>query len=95
MIHRSLSITALTLGALAAGAAIAQDKPMADKTAKMEKCYGVSLAGKNDCAAGPGTTCAGTSKVDYQGNAWKNVPAGTCTTIKTPKGMGSLTPIKS
>lgn len=44
----------------------------------MEKCYGVSLAGKNDCAAGPGTTCAGTSKVDYQGNAWALVPAGVC-----------------
>ena len=56
----------------------------------IEKCYGVSMAGKNDCAAGPGTTCAGTSKVDYQGNAWKNVPAGTCATIKTPKGTGSL-----
>ena len=42
----------------------------------MEKCYGVSMAGKNDCAAGPGTTCAGTSKVDYQGNAWKNVASG-------------------
>jgi uncharacterized membrane protein len=66
-----------------------------DKSAKMEKCYGVALAGKNDCAAGPGTTCAGTSKVDYQGNAWKLVPAGTCTTIKTPKGMGSLTEIKT
>ena len=52
------------------------------------------MAGKNDCAAGPGTTCAGTSKVDYQANAWKNVPAGTCTTIKTPKGMGTLTPMK-
>jgi len=43
-----------------------------------EKCYGISLAGENDCAAGPGTTCAGTSKVDYQGNAWKLVPAGEC-----------------
>ncbi len=41
------------------------------KKAEQEKCYGVSMAGKNDCAAGPGTTCAGTSKVDYQGNAWK------------------------
>ncbi|NDE41706.1 MAG: DUF2282 domain-containing protein, partial [Betaproteobacteria bacterium] len=51
--------------------------------AAMEKCYGVSLAGKNDCAAGPGTSCAGTSKVDYQANAWKNVPAGTCSTLKT------------
>jgi len=94
--NRTLAITALTLSALAAGAAMAQDaKPMADKMASMEKCYGVSMAGKNDCAAGPGTTCAGTSKVDYQGNAWKNVPAGTCATIKTPKGMGSLAPIKS
>lgn len=95
MINRPLAITALALGTLAAGSAIAQDKPMADKMAAMEKCYGVSMAGKNDCAAGPGTTCAGTSKVDYQGNAWKNVPAGTCATIKTPKGMGSLAPIKS
>jgi uncharacterized membrane protein len=43
-----------------------------------EKCYGISLAGKNDCAAGPGTTCAGTSTVDYQGNAWTLVPAGAC-----------------
>lgn len=58
----------------------------------MEKCYGVSLAGKNDCKAGAGTTCAGTSKVDYQGNAWKLVKKGTCTQIKTPHGMGSLTP---
>ena len=88
---RRFAITALALSALASGAALAQqdDKPMADKMA-MEKCYGVSMAGKNDCKAGPGTTCAGSSKVDYQGNAWKNVPAGTCTTIKTPKGMGSL-----
>ena len=96
MITRPLAITALALGALAAGSAMAQDtKPMADTMATMEKCYGVSMAGKNDCAAGPGTTCAGTSRVDYQGNSWKNVPAGTCTTIKTPKGMGSLTPLKS
>jgi uncharacterized membrane protein len=58
----------------------------------MEKCYGVSLAGKNECKAGAGTTCAGTSKVDYQGNAWKLVKAGTCTQMKTPNGMGSLTP---
>lgn len=58
----------------------------------MEKCYGVSLAGKNDCKAGAGTSCAGTSKVNYQGNAWKLVKAGTCVTIKTPKGNGSLTP---
>ena len=58
-----------------------------------EKCYGVALAGKNDCAAGPGTSCAGTSTRDYQGNAWKDVDKGTCTSIETPKGKGSLTPI--
>jgi uncharacterized membrane protein len=58
-----------------------------------EKCYGVALKGQNDCAAGPGTTCAGTSKVDYQGNAWKLVPKGTCTSMATPFGPGSLTPI--
>jgi uncharacterized membrane protein len=51
-----------------------------------EKCFGVSLAGQNDCAAGEGTTCAGTSKVDYQGDAWKLVPAGTCTTMELPAG---------
>ncbi|MEL7149639.1 MAG: BufA1 family periplasmic bufferin-type metallophore [Paracoccaceae bacterium] len=49
-----------------------------------EKCFGVSLAGKNDCAAGPGTTCAGTSTVDYQGNAWTLVDAGTCADIELP-----------
>jgi uncharacterized membrane protein len=93
---RSFAVTALALGSLlASGAALAQkDKAMGDKAA-MEKCYGVALAGKNDCAAGPGTTCAGTSKADYQANAWKNVPAGTCTTMKTPKGMGSLQPGKA
>ena len=70
-----------------AGTAAAQDN---------EKCYGVSLAGENDCAAGPGTTCAGTSTVDYQGNAWTLVPAGTCDSIEVPAAadgterMGSL-----
>lgn len=49
-----------------------------------EKCYGVSLAGENDCAAGPGTTCAGTSTVDYQGNAWTLVAEGTCADIEVP-----------
>ncbi|GGE59967.1 BufA1 family periplasmic bufferin-type metallophore [Actibacterium pelagium] len=58
---------------------------------KNEKCFGVSLAGENDCAAGPGTTCAGSSTVDYQGNAWTLVPAGTCETMELPDGrMGSL-----
>ena len=60
--------------------------------ADKDKCFGVAKAGKNDCKAGAGTTCAGTSKIDYQRDAWKLVPAGTCAKIKTPKGYGSLTP---
>ena len=66
---------------------------------KREQCYGVSKAGQNDCAAGPGTTCAGTSKVDYQGNAWKFVERGKCETIKLPdqadgaRRHGSLEPL--
>ncbi len=93
------SIAAATLaGSLAAAFAmisIASVAPAQAQDASKEKCYGVSLAGKNDCAAGPGTTCAGTSKVDYQGNAWKYVAKGTCASMKTPKGTGSLTAIKS
>lgn len=85
----SIAVAALTLAALSSGVAIAQEKKAADQ----EKCYGVSLAGQNDCAAGPGTTCAGTAKADYQGNAWKYVAKGTCTSITTPKGKGSLKPL--
>ena len=68
--------------------------PAAAQSGGKEKCYGVAKAGKNDCAAGPGTSCSGTSTRDYQGNAWKLVAKGSCTTIKTPKGNGSLTAIK-
>jgi len=71
-----------TAGAVAAAFAAHFATPV--QAQEMEKCFGVSLAGENDCAAGPGTTCAGTSKVDYQGNAWTLVPAGTCTTMELP-----------
>jgi uncharacterized membrane protein len=76
--------------ALAASPALGAPKP-AQPT--MDKCYGVSLKGQNDCAAGAGTTCAGTSTVDYQGNAWKYVTKGTCAKMQTPKGPGSLMPM--
>ena len=98
MTTRILTLGALALAALTSGAAMAQaDAMKSGEMAKpaMEKCFGVSMAGKNDCAAGPGTTCAGTSKMDYQANAWKYVAAGTCAGIKTPKGMGSLMATKS
>lgn len=63
----------------------AETETVADAGEK-EKCYGVSLAGKNDCAAGPGTSCAGTSVIDYQGNAWTYVDAGTCESTERPDG---------
>lgn len=72
-----MSAALLVASAVAAVFAMAEGTPTAHAQAQ-EKCYGISLAGKNDCAAGPGTTCAGTSKVDYQGNAWTLVPAGDC-----------------
>lgn len=75
---------------LASALAMVSATPAAAEDAK-EKCYGIALKGQNDCAAGAGTTCAGTSKMDYQKNAWKLVPAGTCETIMTPDGHGSLT----
>lgn len=67
--------------------------PAAAQKPAMEKCYGIAKSGQNDCSAGPGTSCAGTSTRDYQGNAWKLVKQGTCEKTKTPKGNGSLKPI--
>jgi uncharacterized membrane protein len=101
---------AAALGSLAATSVSAQgskadmEKMMMEKqkettsavtSGKFEKCYGVALKGQNDCFAGAGTTCAGTSTVDYQGNAFKLEAKGTCTTMKTPAGNGSLTPTKA
>ena len=81
--------------AVALGAALTVANASANPAAsdKSEKCYGVSMAGKNDCKAGSGTSCAGTSKKDFAGNAWKHVPAGTCTTMvskNSPTGHGQL-----
>ncbi|MEM7561465.1 MAG: DUF2282 domain-containing protein [Pseudomonadota bacterium] len=85
--------TQLTIAAALTAAVLAA--PMQAQAGANEKCYGVSLAGENGCAAGPGTSCAGTSTVDYQGNAWSLVPKGTCvdTVVKGSDGVersGSL-----
>lgn len=88
---KALAPASALIAAAAAAIAISASAH-AENLPKMEKCYGIAKAGKNDCAAGPGTSCAGTSVRDYQGNSWKFVPAGTCTKIVTPKGNGSLTP---
>lgn len=94
---QTVTTTAATL-ALALGAALTlASAPVHAQNADKEKCYGVALKGKNDCAAGAGTTCAGTSKMDHQGNAWSLVPKGSCekTVSKTsPTGHGQLKEFK-
>ncbi|QKV20364.1 BufA1 family periplasmic bufferin-type metallophore [Oricola thermophila] len=85
---------AVLAGAVAAALSGAQLVTATDAAAANVKCYGVALAGQNDCAAGPGTTCQGTSTIDYQGNAWKYVEEGTCTSMELPDGRtGSLEPL--
>ena len=85
---------ATALASLATAAPLTKAEGDAAVAAGKEKCYGVALKGQNDCAAGPGTTCQGTSTTDFQGNAWKFVRGGTCASIVVPGGKhGSLTPI--
>jgi uncharacterized membrane protein len=86
---RNIAIAGAAAAVVSTASIAGPAKPQPGK----DKCYGIALAGKNDCAAGAGTTCAGTSRKDYAGNAWKYVAKGTCASIKTPKGSGSLTPI--
>ena len=94
-----MSKTLKTMAILGAVAATAGTHATVASAMSKEKCYGIALAGQNDRAAGPGTTCAGTSTVDYQGNAWKLVEAGTCITAELPdavvikKRTGSLEPL--
>jgi uncharacterized membrane protein len=79
---------------MANAAPLTEAEGKAAMAAGKEKCYGVALKGQNDCAAGPGTTCQGTSTVDFQGNAWKFVIGGTCATIELPEDrMGSPEPL--
>jgi uncharacterized membrane protein len=86
LIASAVAAAVSTAAVMSAGTAAAAEK---------EKCYGVAKAGANDCAAGAGTSCAGTSTVDYQGNSWKYVEKGTCVSMTLPGDrMGSLTPLK-
>jgi len=65
--------------------------PAASAADSKEKCYGVALKGQNDCAAGK-HDCAGKSTMSYDKTSFKFVPTGTCTSMKTPEGHGSLMP---
>lgn len=100
--NRKLTSASLAIALSAAMAAATSGCAREGKDANMDtsansgdkdKCYGIAVAGKNDCAAGPGTTCAGTSTRDYQGNAWTYVPKGTCEETSSPSsstGYGQL-----
>jgi uncharacterized membrane protein len=93
---RTLSATALVL-ALGSALSLAAVST-AHAADNMEKCFGVAMKGHNDCAAGAGTTCAGTAKMDYQANAWKLVPKGTCATTESktsPTGFGQMEAFKA
>ena len=86
-----------TIAALAAALAATVAATAAHaETPSQEKCYGVAMAGKNDGKAGAGTSCAGTSTVNYQGNAWKFVKAGTCTAMggTLAEHTGNAAPVK-
>lgn len=83
---RTLALSSI-LGAVAlaaAGASLAA--PAADKP-KLEKCFGVAKAGKNDCASGA-HSCAGTATQDFDKTAYVALPAGICEKL----AGGSLTP---
>jgi uncharacterized membrane protein len=92
------TLTAASLAfALGAAMTIAATPVAAQQMADMEKCYGVALKGKNDCKAGAGTSCAGTSKIDHQGNSWSMVPKGTCektVSSTSPTGHGQMNAFK-
>jgi uncharacterized membrane protein len=105
MSNRTMSVLvagafAAALGSFSASSATAADAKMEAMmkqagediaAGKMEKCYGVTLKGQNDCAGGA-VSCAGTSTADYQGDAFKLVAKGSCVTMQTPNGPGALQP---
>jgi uncharacterized membrane protein len=96
MSNRTLGLALFT----AVGAAVAMSSPAVAQDTGKEKCYGISMAGKNDCAATGNNSCAGTSKMDHDKGAWKYVAKGTCTSMEVmtkdgTKRKGSLEPIKS
>ncbi len=94
MNDQTKTLTGLAVASAFAAALGIVASSQAALAADQEKCYGVAKAGENDCKAGEGTTCAGTSKIDYQGNSWKLVPKGMCVTMELPGDRkGSLEPL--
>ncbi|MEH6625256.1 MAG: DUF2282 domain-containing protein [Motiliproteus sp.] len=85
MKKQNIATAAVISGIIAMGASLITAPALA--AGDKEKCYGVAAAGKNDCATKMGS-CAGTSKMDHQADAFLAVPKGMCGKL----AGGSLTP---
>jgi uncharacterized membrane protein len=84
----SLVVASALATALSMAAAVsAQGGPAPMPKFEHEKCYGVVKAGKNDCQTA-NSSCAATSKMNAQKDAWVYVPKGTCERLVN----GSLQP---
>jgi uncharacterized membrane protein len=77
MNNKNIALAATLTTLIAVGSALVSSPAMA---ASKEKCYGIAAAGQNDCATKT-SSCAGTSKVDNQGDAFLAVPKGLCEKI--------------
>lgn len=96
MTKSTLSIALATAVAAAIGMS---GGVQAQSSSDKERCYGIAMAGKNDCAATGNNSCAGTSRVDFDKGAWKYVAKGTCASMEVTlkdgmKRKGSLAPVK-
>jgi len=87
MNRMALAASALTAAVALAWALspIASADPVQDNSAKatkakLEKCYGINAAGKNDCAAGA-HSCAGQATIARDPKSYVLVPAGDCAKI--------------
>lgn len=92
----ALTTAALALATLAGAAMAADSTQPAGNGAAMEKCYGVAMAGKNDCKAGAGDQLRWQCEEGLRRHALEKRPhAAPAHRSRHPCGMGSLTPIKS
>ena len=96
MINRTT--TAALAAAVAAAALMSSGANAQTANTDKEKCYGISMAGKNDCAATGNNSCAGQSKADYDAKAWMYVAKGSCAKMEVTlkdgmKRMGTLMPM--
>jgi len=79
--NHQATIQAALAGLLAVGIAASVAAQPVPKPKDAEKCYGIAMAGKNDCGTAK-HACAGQgAKVDKDPYEWKYVAKGTCEKI--------------